>query len=86
MEPPVKPNQTQLKLGEALSLIPENSSLDIPENITLEEMKDTFLKYINTVTYECQNDTRFGRKGDGGWNVCMDVGIIPGNCIIYSFG
>lgn len=33
----------------------------------------------------CVNRARFGHRGDGGWDVCLD-GHAPGECTVYSAG
>ncbi|XP_077863768.1 putative methyltransferase-like protein 24 isoform X2 [Saccoglossus kowalevskii] len=75
-----------LKPPSALLKVPTNYDLKLDDNLTLSQIKETMVKYLHTITYKCQNDTRFGKSGDGGWNICMDVGILPNNCIVYSFG
>ena len=43
---------------------------------------------MKTKDYKCKSRKRFGKRGDGGYEICMDDGVAPAhnNCLVYSFG
>ncbi|XP_070555595.1 probable methyltransferase-like protein 24 isoform X2 [Ptychodera flava] len=61
---------------------------DINITMTYAEKWGLYVNIVTNVTYKCQRDRRMGHPLpiDGGWNICLDVGIKPNACIVYSFG
>ncbi|XP_070554923.1 probable methyltransferase-like protein 24 [Ptychodera flava] len=56
--------------------------------MTREEISALYFNSMTNITYQCQEGRRMGHPIplDGGWNVCLDVGVKPNACIVYSFG
>ncbi|XP_070554977.1 probable methyltransferase-like protein 24 [Ptychodera flava] len=56
--------------------------------LTDEQSIGLLMKAVTTAKYNCSDNRRMGHPipRDGGWNVCMDVGINPKECIVYSIG
>ncbi|XP_070554975.1 probable methyltransferase-like protein 24 [Ptychodera flava] len=61
---------------------------EVESILTDEESFGLLMKTLKTTKYNCSDNRRMGRRipKDGGWNVCMDVGINPKECIVYSIG
>ncbi|KAK2143151.1 hypothetical protein LSH36_873g00077 [Paralvinella palmiformis] len=55
---------------------------------SLKEAQELFYGQIVTTPYICKKIKRFGRIGDGGYEVCLDDVFAPkrNNCLVYSFG
>ncbi|XP_070554920.1 probable methyltransferase-like protein 24 [Ptychodera flava] len=56
--------------------------------MTPEEISALFFNSMTNITYQCQEGRRMGHPLplDGGWNICLDVGVKQNACIVYSFG
>ncbi|XP_070555799.1 probable methyltransferase-like protein 24 isoform X2 [Ptychodera flava] len=63
-------------------------NLTVTDFLSFDEIRATFLDMIFNIKYNCSDDRRMGVPipRDGGYNVCLDVGIKPGNCTVYSVG
>ncbi|XP_077865216.1 putative methyltransferase-like protein 24 [Saccoglossus kowalevskii] len=85
-ESPIIAHQYALSNKEGLRLVPTNYKMEVGDDVTPEQTMYLVTNYTTNITYTCQSDIRFGNKAEGGWNVCMDVGITPGACIVYSIG
>ncbi|XP_070571972.1 probable methyltransferase-like protein 24 [Ptychodera flava] len=79
----------KLVIKKEISRIPpENLFQDVFDVITSEQIAGAMFKYALTPTYACKSEFHMGHDppADGGWDVCLDVGVTSKKCIIYSFG
>ncbi|XP_070555793.1 uncharacterized protein [Ptychodera flava] len=62
--------------------------MTIANVFTNEEFVSILLHMISSIKYTCNHSRRMGVPfpEDGGYDVCFDVDIKPGNCIVYSVG
>ncbi|XP_070556547.1 probable methyltransferase-like protein 24 isoform X2 [Ptychodera flava] len=61
---------------------------EVESILTEKQGLGLLMKAVKTTKYNCSDNRRMGYPipKDGGWNVCMDVGINPKECIVYSIG
>ena len=47
-----------------------------------------FHRVMTNLTHKCEHYRRFGNRGDGGYEVCLDPPLIrrDGYCVLFSFG
>ncbi|XP_070555796.1 uncharacterized protein [Ptychodera flava] len=63
-------------------------NITIADMFEEEEIVSILLNMMSSTKYKCDDIQRMGVPvpKDGGYYVCMDVGVKPENCIVYSVG
>ncbi|PAA58805.1 hypothetical protein BOX15_Mlig031174g2 [Macrostomum lignano] len=57
------------------------------ESMNVAELEDLYESVVLETTADCSTERRFGRKGNGGWELCLVGPFTPTKpCFSYSFG
>jgi len=64
-----------------------DSKIVIDANMNDNIADELFIKYLSNLHFSCKKQVRFGKKLDGGWDMCLADPYVPKSpCLIYSFG